>query len=199
MRFKEGDKVRVKTFKERPWYWNPKMSDVMGEVVTIECIAFDSYIIKGKERTWALNESDVEPTKDECIVIYREDNLVIAHDKATGKKAIAKCSPEDEFDFYTGCKIAFGRLTGKKTPVVEKLLNAKICVLENSCQWFTKGAIYEIKDGKIKDNDGTVLPFGYSFYDMEDVKDYFSKQDDWKHKFPAHFDPSGLKFIEVVE
>ena len=160
---------------------------------------FDSYIIEGKERTWALNESDVEPVKDECIVIYRKDNLVIAHDKATGKKAVAKCSPEDEFNFYTGCKIAFERLTGTKIPVVGKPLNAKICVLENLDQKFTKGAIYEIKDGKIKDNDGWVFPFEYSFYYMEDVKDYFSKQDDWKHKFPVHFDPRGLKFIEVVE
>lgn len=194
MRFKEGDKVKVKTFKEIPGYWNPKMSDLMGEVVTIECILCDGYLINGKGESWALKESHVEPVKNECIVMYRKDNQVIALDKAT-----AKCSPKDEFDFYTGCKIAFERLTRKKIPVVEKPLNAKICVLENSDDEFTKGTIYEIKDGKIKDNYGNVFPFGCSFYDMEDVKDYFSKQDDWKHKFPVHFDPRGLKFIEVVE
>ena len=199
MRFKVGDKVRVKTFKEIPEYWNPKMSDLIGEVVTIECILRDGYIIDEKGTMWALKESDVEPVNNECIVMYRKDNQVIALDKVTGKKAVAKCSPEDGFNFYTGCKIAFERLTGTKTPVARKLLNTKICVLENLDDMFTKGKIYEIKDGKIKDNYGVAFPFRYSFYDMEDVKDYFSKWEDWKHIFPVLFDNRGLKFIDVVE
>lgn len=199
MRFKEGDKVKVKIFKEIPGHWNPRMRDLMGEVVTIECIYRGGFTIKSKDEVWYLKESDVEPVKNECIVMYRKDNQVIALDKATGKKAVAKCSPEDEFDFYTGCKIAFERLTGKKTPVAKKPLNAKICVLENLDQQFTKGTIYKIKDGKIKDNYGKVFPLWFSFYDMEDVKEYFSKQDDWNYEFPIHFDRRELKFIEVVE
>lgn len=56
---------------------------------------------------------EVKATKsyyNETIVIYRKDNEVIALDKATGKKAIAKCSPEDTFDFNIGAKLAFERL-----------------------------------------------------------------------------------------
>jgi hypothetical protein len=45
------------------------------------------------------------------IVIYQNGNEVIAIDKETGKKAIAKCSPDDKFDFNIGAKIAFERLT----------------------------------------------------------------------------------------
>ena len=52
---------------------------------------------------------------NECIVIYRKDNKVIALDKTTGKTGIAKCSPEDEFDFGIGAKLAFERLTGTNT------------------------------------------------------------------------------------
>lgn len=50
--------------------------------------------------------------KNECIVIYRKDNEVIALDKRTGKKATAKCSPDDEFDFNIGARIAMDRLQG---------------------------------------------------------------------------------------
>lgn len=51
-----------------------------------------------------------ERKPNECIVIYRKDSDVIALDKRTGKKAIAKCSPDDEFDFNIGAKLAFERL-----------------------------------------------------------------------------------------
>lgn len=46
----------------------------------------------------------------ETIVIYRKEQEVYALDKSTGKKAVAKCSPKDEFDFRTGAKLAFKRL-----------------------------------------------------------------------------------------
>lgn len=46
------------------------------------------------------------------IVIYQKDRTVIAVDKNTGKKCVAKCHPDDEFDFYTGAKLAFSRLSG---------------------------------------------------------------------------------------
>lgn len=51
----------------------------------------------------------------EMIVIYRKDNKVVALDKATGKEGVARCSPEDTFDFETGAKLAFKRLVGEDT------------------------------------------------------------------------------------
>lgn len=50
---------------------------------------------------------------DETIVIYSDGNKVTALDKSTGKKAFARCNPADEFDFYTGAKLAFSRLMGE--------------------------------------------------------------------------------------
>ena len=52
----------------------------------------------------------LETKKSECIVVYRKDNEVIALDKSTGKRVIAKCSPRDAFDFEIGAKLAFARL-----------------------------------------------------------------------------------------
>lgn len=57
-----------------------------------------------------LHPCQLEPVKNETIVIYRNGQEVIALDKVSGKKASAKCSPEDAFDFTTGAKLAFSRL-----------------------------------------------------------------------------------------
>lgn len=45
------------------------------------------------------------------IEIVREGRKVIATYK--GNKGIAKCHPEDKFDFYIGIKLALGRLFNK--------------------------------------------------------------------------------------
>lgn len=70
--------------------------------------------------------SDLAPV-NECIMIYRKDNKVIALDKTTGNKGIAKCSPEDEFNFNFGAKLAFERLMDD-TP--EKFENGKTYVFD---------------------------------------------------------------------
>lgn len=56
---------------------------------------------------------NLEKVGSETIVIYRNDNKVVALDKTTGEKAEAKCNPVDEFDFRTGAKLAFIRLMGE--------------------------------------------------------------------------------------
>lgn len=56
---------------------------------------------------------DLVNHQNETIVIYSNDNKVVALDKTTGEKAEAKCNPADEFDFRTGAKLAFIRLMGE--------------------------------------------------------------------------------------
>lgn len=74
-----------------------KGSCSVGEVFTVEEKCFDL----------------VRKAKQETIVIYRNDNKVVALDKSTGEKAEANCNPADEFDFRTGAKLAFNRLMGE--------------------------------------------------------------------------------------
>lgn len=116
MRFKVGDKVRVKKFKERPSTWNSggKMDHLMGKVVKIERVASTvngRYVVHDSKNDydWRIEEDDLEPV-NETIVIYRKDREVIAVDKVTGDKAIARCNPADEYDFQIGAKLAFDRL-----------------------------------------------------------------------------------------
>ena len=51
--------------------------------------------------------------KNPNIVIFRRGREVIAKDVATGNEGIAKCSPNDEFNFHTGASIALARLMSK--------------------------------------------------------------------------------------
>ena len=73
-----------------------KGSCSVGEVFTVEEKYFDL----------------VRKAKQETIVIYRNNQKVVALDKTTGEKAEAKCNPADEFDFHVGAKLAFNRLMG---------------------------------------------------------------------------------------
>ena len=129
MRFKEGDKVRVKKFKERPigWEIEGKMDHLMGKVVEIKgSTKWGEYKVYDPKHhcEWIFGETDLEPV-NETIVIYRKDREVIAVDKVTGDKAIAKCSPEDTFDFNVGAKLAFDRLMNgnKENITVEDMRN----------------------------------------------------------------------------
>lgn len=126
MRFKAGDKVRVKKFKERPSYWNwdGKMDHLMGKVVKIERTVNSRYVARDSQNDcdWIFRDDDLEPL-NETIVIYSKEREVIALDKATGDKAIARCNPADEYDFRIGAKLAFERLMngGKESITVEDM------------------------------------------------------------------------------
>lgn len=116
MRFKAGDKVRVKKFKKRPsdWNWEGKMDHLMGKVVKIKYTPSSArgiYVVHDSKNdcNWIFRDDDLEPL-NETIVIYRKDCEVIAVDKTTGDKAIARCNPADEYDFHIGAKLAFDRL-----------------------------------------------------------------------------------------
>lgn len=53
----------------------------------------------------------------DAIILYRDGKTVRAVDKRNGRTAEAKCSPSDEFNFITGAKLAFERLTTPKFKV----------------------------------------------------------------------------------
>lgn len=116
MRFKAGDKVRIKKFKQRPDRWNfdGKMDHLMGKTVKIKYVpphTSHTYVVHDSKNDcdWFFDKDDLEPV-NETIVIYRKDREVIALDKTTGDKAIARCNPSDEYDFRIGAKLAFDRL-----------------------------------------------------------------------------------------
>lgn len=123
-KFKVGDIVKVKK--------NAAILNIrtLGECGTVKklltnnyySVEFDKFVgghdCKGFAKYgygWNCAEDALDLVKhqNETIVIYRNDNKVVALDKSTGEKAEAKCNPADEFDFRTGAKLAFNRLMGE--------------------------------------------------------------------------------------
>ena len=128
-KFKVGDKVKVLDGSKIENYtggWSSWwMLEDVGKVVTIKEVRdysdgrigyrMNEIVCIWDERGLELVESkDNGNDKDkETIVIYRDGQQVIAFNKKTKEKAVAKCNPSDKFDFKVGAKIAFDRLMRK--------------------------------------------------------------------------------------
>lgn len=58
------------------------------------------------------------------------------------------------------------------TPLLTSLLNCKFTVVKD-IDGLTKGKIYEVKNGKFKDDDGDIFPMSEELLNEEDLKKYF--------------------------
>lgn len=145
--FKVGDYVRVKKFNKRPG-WNKKgeMDYLIGKAVKISGICSGGKLLTITDKVRGLScflEPEEIESINETIVIYRKENQVIALDKVSGSKAIAKCHPDDEFDFYIGAKLAFKRLMGVTYGISVKEMREelyKYCIeFQKACRYCALG------------------------------------------------------------
>lgn len=180
-KFKVGDKVRVKNVEvgtfSCDWPFVEAMVKYIGKKFTIaEDCGNGIYRFISSPFNWA--EDWLEPAETETIVIYRNGDKTIALDKTTGKKAEAKCSEDDTYDFYTGAKIAFERLIGEDKAEEQpkpKLYNGKVVCVKPTYWELTKGKIYEFKDGFSKfDNDDRMPSFYDAVTSFKDLEEKFS-------------------------
>lgn len=129
MKYKVGDRVRVRedlVVAER--YYSAdrsyrdsfvdEMADFKGQVVTIEATHGQKYRIVGSSFNWVdeMFEGLAEQPK---IVITTDGKTTLARlyeGKKVVKRAEAKCSPSDTFDFMTGAKLALERLAVEHEP-----------------------------------------------------------------------------------
>lgn len=129
-KFKVGDKIRYGKYKGVVVEINSG-GDRNSNLVRLE--GFEGhygnhYTISGENYKtndhWYVHDNGLElmeRVKTEPIVIYRKDNSVIALDKNTGKRGVAKCNPCDKFDFQTGAKLAFERLMNSEEKLLQLL------------------------------------------------------------------------------
>ena len=85
------------------------------------------------------------------IIIRQKGRKVIAimtEDGEYVKSAKAKCSPEDEFDFNIGAKLAFNRLTGEEVREVKRPAKVgewiKIVNAHDSFGYYSDGDIFKV-------------------------------------------------------
>lgn len=167
LKFKVGD--RVKVIGREPGAYSAVIDDV-GKIIDINNKKSLPYLVefekerlyyhdgngygkvKGKDnRCYWCSKRMLELINRKPIVIYQNGNEVIALDKETNKKAVAKCSPSDNFDFNVGAKIAFERLMEPEKP---EFYNGKVVCVNNNGNDYTIGKIYEFTDGVIINDVG---------------------------------------------
>ena len=141
-KYKVGEKVRVLDGSEAQHYvpgWIEPMNPYVGKILEVRSRVSDfaSPVYKLVDGGgWSYDEkylapaNSVSPTTSDRIVVYidkKDPSKVIAKDVSTGKTGVAKCSPEDTFDFYTGAKLAMERLLGvEKMETEEKIEEIEI-------------------------------------------------------------------------
>ena len=120
-KYKVGDEVRVLDGSKAPNYtagWINPMKRYVGKtlVVMMQESIHESPTYKLVDGGgWSYDEKYLAPVSSDRIVVYtdkKDPSKVVAKDVSTGKTGVAKCSPEDTFDFYTGAKLAMERLLG---------------------------------------------------------------------------------------
>lgn len=182
-KFKVGDKVigtkgaNIYTVTCKGW---------IGEVEKVGLNGWlGDIMVKGKgdipntEGHYTVNSSLFELYKPPKIIIYRNGSEVIAKNTLTGKTGVAKCDPADEFDFNTGAKLAFERLTAPE-PEKPKYYTGKVVCVDGSGGSHTKGRIYVVSDGQLEFNGG--YNTARRFKSVEQINDVLTS-----------------KFIELVE
>ncbi len=177
-KFKVGDRVRIRQWDDMEkefgligssyincaCYFTKAMKYLCGKKALIKGIEDKKVILVFDDNCgagWNFSTDMLESIKNECIVIYRKGQEVIALNKATGEKAVAKCCPEDTFDFKIGSKLAFERLMEEKQVFLEEFEKDKIYVFrkelaisitplcEGDC-WVEKcdGKVVDVKDSQ---------------------------------------------------
>lgn len=162
-KFKVGDRVRILDGSKINDYaggWTFSMKNYIGEIATIKyaSLGLDThYHYRLEEFGYWWDERGLELVDLE-ILIYRNGSEVIAKNTLTGKTGVACCNSASEFDFNTGAKLAFERLINPK-PKKPKYYSGKVVCVSSNSSFYTKGKVYEIKDGVGKDDAGDTMTY----------------------------------------
>lgn len=125
MKYKVGDKVKIREdLKVGELYggcrFAPEMQNFCGKIarITAVCNRAEYYHIHSSHFLWTEEMFEDKGMKEQemnkRVGIYIDGNKVVAY--CGDKEGIARCHPDDDFDFYTGAKIALERLEEAEKP-----------------------------------------------------------------------------------
>lgn len=183
MKYKVGDRVRIKTELERQTrsgvLLNPKMLKWAGRVMTIESVTSHMYRMLedigelSPESGWFWSEDWIEGLADDFkIVITTEGSTVLAR-LYDGKKVIdvakATCSKDDKFVFGTGVQLAFDRLMGNEPKKEEWFTGKMVRVRTPIGGLLPAGKVYYFKDGYETDRNGRPRHDSRRYHSAEEI------------------------------
>ena len=124
-----------------------------------------------------------EPCNDKVVIttdgVTTTANLYSKNTKV--RTATAKCSPDDEFDFAVGAKLAMERLypdkIESKTEPTPKYLNCKFIVTDltkDAREYITDGKVYTMIDGRFEHDLGSKWPIATPIENADDLVAYFN-------------------------
>ena len=160
-KFKVGDRVRV--IKD----YDLAKKGMVGTIAVVRDekivgVKFDKKFYGGHSLAGRCESGYGHWVFSDCIELISGNKIVITADGATttarlydGKKVIkaakAECSPEDEFDFKIGAKIAFDRLVDNEIKNPRKYYSGKVMFSENTGD-FKEGVLYVFcSNGDVED------------------------------------------------
>lgn len=155
----------------------------------------NEYGVYCKVKCLASENMPAEKVAEEKIVITHDGKVTTATlygEFGNKETATARCAPEDTFDFTVGAALALERLNEKIEEAKNPLYNGKVVCIDTKFngEFYTKGKIYQIKNGQITADDGRQFP--------KDNCDHI-KNTARIHNFDEWEKWSTAKWIEVVE
>lgn len=122
-----------------------------------------------------VTEDSLALADDRRIVIETDGKRVTANYYNNDKllaKSVARCHPEDKFDFFTGAEIAFRRLADMQIPA-----NGRYVYVGEDDYRFTRGKIYVFTNGVALDNNKEQYPQDSSItlFEANDKTSFFCK------------------------
>lgn len=164
--FKSGDTVILRRYEEIEGHYSinePTWRKFEGRPLVIEKSPYGggtAFRIKEDSSGLYWPYYAFAPAEDHLVIIRSNGAETFAIEKKNGKeirRAIAKCSPEDEYKWEIGRDLAFSRLISEKE---ESYYNGRVVCIDNIGNEanYTVGKIYEFKDGQIISNTGSVIP-----------------------------------------
>lgn len=212
-KFKIGDRVKILDGSKINRYtggWSADMRKYCGSIAaviergtTLDGRKYYSLVSNGDnsdiKTALMFDERGLKMANEERKIVITTDGTTTRAALYDGhkliKEAFSTCSKEDAFNFETGAKIAFKRLTAK--PAVKakpkkelKPLNTKIFVLDGD-DMLKSSHIYEVKNGKIRAFIGSYPTEGI-LYNMDDVVNYLKPQ--LLRNGDENYDSNGVKF-----
>lgn len=203
-KFKVGDKIRANRLSDKVYTETCYSKKWTGEVAEIGSFDFtegerDDIKIKDlRGDKYSVNSKYfdlIEESPEIHITVKGNETIAIYKNGTEYKKAVAKCNPEDTFDFGVGAKRALERLGVLPADPVEpvekkdepKYFTGKAVCVNNYNELsgnnsFTIGKVYEFKDGKTYDDNGYIRPVSNLRCFVGDK--YLEKTNgDWSTKF----------------